>query len=128
MDECSSVGVTDDGTYRYAKRGGYFRYDMAVEPGRKNILSVELRRKDNGKTLKITVGDEVILSEFLLYTLGEETYRREFELSDELIRRAGRKKTANGKEYTVISVRFEGLPGKQSGKVCEFIRMFAENK
>lgn len=128
MDECSSVGVTDDGTYRYAKRGGYFRYDMAVEPGRKNILSVELRRKDNGKTLKITVGDEVVLSEFLLYTLGEESYRREFELSDELIRRAGRKKTANGKEYTVISVRFEGLPGKQSGKVCEFIRMFAENK
>lgn len=128
MEESSTVGVTDDGTYRYAKRGGYFRYDMAVDPKRKNILSVELRRKDNGKTLKITAGDEVVLSEYLLYTLGEESYRREFELSDELIRRCARKKTANGKEYTVVSVRFEGLPGKQSGRVCEFIRMFAENK
>ena len=49
MLEINTQGVTDDSTYRYAKPGGYFRYQMAVDPDSTyNTLKITLRKSDNG--------------------------------------------------------------------------------
>ena len=54
------------GSTRYAKQGGYFSYNMVVKKGQKNSLLCQFVKEDNGKTIKITVGDTVIAC--LLYT------------------------------------------------------------
>ncbi len=125
MQEERTRSVTDDGTYRFAEAGGYFAYDMAVLPGKKNALCVQCRAADNGKPLKITVGGEVLLDEYLLYTQGEESYCRELEIPAAVLQRATQK-CANGREYSVLPVRFEGAADAPSARVCEFIRIVAE--
>ena len=63
LHEMQAVGcesVTSDGTYRCAKAGGYFCYDLAVERDKKNVLSVCLCGEDGGKPLKITAGGETL--------------------------------------------------------------------
>lgn len=126
MEEKDSVGVTSDGTYRYAKAGGYFRYYFAVEEGKENVLSVCLSGEDNGKTLKITAGDEILCEDVLLYTMGEAYYRREFPLSADLIARAGKVVSADGRMRKVLPVRFEGIKRKRSARVCDFIYVYSD--
>ncbi len=126
LDSVGSVGVTSDGTYRYAESGGYFSYDVAVDPEKKNALSLLLMAKDNGKPLVIKIGGETIFSERLLYTLGEESYRREIEISQDIIMRNVRQKCAYGKNISVVRVRFEGAENEQSARVCGFLYSFSE--
>lgn len=124
LEEEKSVACTSDGTYRYAKAGGYFCYGMAVDLDKDNILSVELSEKDNGKPLKITIGGEVVFSEILLYVMGEEFYKKEIPINREILTRTCRKKRADGREYCVISVRFEGNRRSVSAKIYNFIRIY----
>ena len=126
MEEKNSVSVTADETCRYARAGGYFAYDFALDPAKCNTLSVELRKKDNGKTLKITAGGEKVFETRLLYTLGEEHYRVEIPLNADLLQKVGREKTVDGKKYFVINLRFEGGKGASSARVCEFLYIYAE--
>ncbi len=125
MEENNSVGETADGTCRYARAGGYFSYDVAVDPQKRNVLSLELCRADNGRMLKIFAEGELLLSERLLYTQGEERYRREIELPPAVLARA-RKKKIRGKEYFVVRIRFEGERGKRSARIAEFLYLYAE--
>ena len=37
-----------------------------------------------------------------------------------------RKKTVNGETYDVLRIRFEGLDGGESARVCEFLYLYAE--
>ena len=125
MQEENTRGVTGDGTYRYAEAGGYFAYDMAVEPGKKNYLQICLRAEDNWKPLKVSVCGQALFCEKVLYTQGEKEYFREIEIPAELAAQACEKR-ANGKTYRVLPVRFEGTEGEPSARVCEFVRIYAE--
>lgn len=125
MREQNSVGVTSDGICRYARAGGYFEYDMAVDLEKRNILSIELLRADNRKTLKISVCGEELFAERLCYTQGEERYRREIPIPPELLGKAVVKRV-KGEERTVIPLRFEGFRGRVSARVCEFIYLYTE--
>lgn len=128
LHEMQAVGcesVTSDGTYRCAKAGGYFCYDIAVERDKKNVLSVCLCGEDGGKPLKITAGGETLF-DGRLAAFDERLYRKEFLLPDALISRAAREKTANGERRTVVSVRFEGNEGEASARVCEFLYLYCE--
>ena len=125
LSEEDTQGVTDDGTYRFARAGGYFAYDMAVLPGKKNTLCVQLRAEDNGRPLKITVGGEILLEERLLYTQGEREYFREIEIPAHVLEKA-RGKIVGGRAYSVLTVRFEGGEDEPSARVCGFIRILAE--
>ncbi len=121
----NAPGVTDDGTYRFARAGGWFAYDMAVLPARQNVLSVRLRAEDNGKPLKITVGGIVLFEGRLLYTQGEAEYVREFLIPEESLEEV-REKEAGGKTRCVLPVRFEGNGEEDSARVCSFVRIFAQ--
>ena len=125
MQEENTQGVTGEGTCRYAKAGGCFAYDMAFLPGKKNTLRIQLRAEDNGMPLRISVGGETLFDERLLYTQGESEYFREIEIPASLLA-CTRKKTAGGRTYDVLTVRFEGGAGEPSARVCGFIRVFAQ--
>ncbi len=119
MDESGSVGVTNDGTYRYAEAGGHFAYRMSVKKGADNYLVFTLRAEDNGKSLVIKSGDTVLWSSVLDYIGKEKTYEVRVRIPDGVVDRAEHI-TANGEEHDVIEVRFEG-DGGESARVCEFI-------
>ena len=93
MKEEKSFGVTSNGTYRYAGAGGFFCYDMSVDPGKRNILSIEISSRDEGKPLTVIVGREIVFSKRLIGNLGRDFYREEIYLNGELLARNCRKKT-----------------------------------
>lgn len=120
-----SHAVTSGHTCRYADAGGYFAYDMAIAPAKKNVLQISLRAEDNGKPLSVTAGGVSLFAERLNYTQGEGEYIREFVLPAKAVA-AAREKQANGKPYPVVTVRFAGSAKEPSARVCGFIRMLAE--
>ncbi len=126
MREKDSVGVTSDGTYRYARAGGFFGYDLRVDPAQKNSLRLTLRREDNGKPLRVLLGGEEVFFERLCYTMGEEEYAREIALPPELVRRAVRQKTVNGETVQVVDVCFTGGDG-ESARLFEPLAVYSES-
>ncbi|HOR22444.1 MAG TPA: glycoside hydrolase family 127 protein, partial [Ruminococcus sp.] len=77
MVESNSVGITNDSTYRYVKNGGWITYRMAVdENASMQRLRITLRKSDNGKSLRVRVGDAVLLAETLDYSGSEDVYER----------------------------------------------------
>ena len=59
---------------------------------------------------------------------GEEGYRREFTVPDALVQKYLRKKRVGGEEVCVLPIRFSGLDGQQSVRICEFIYIYAAEK
>ena len=126
LAEHDTVSVTGDGTCRYAKAGGWFSYDLRVDPAKRNTISVMLRRSDNHKPLRIAAEDRELFSGYIIDAMGEEDlYRREFAIPAD-VAACARKKTVNGETYDVLRIRFEGLDGGESARVCEFLYLYAE--
>ena len=129
LREQNSVSVTADGTCRYAAENGWFEYDFRIDPAKKNTLSVQLLRADNYKPLQITVGGEEVFGGWIIDTMsGEESYRREFTVPDALVQKYLRQKRVGGEEVCVLPIRFSGLDGQQSVRICEFIYIYAAEK
>ena len=126
MTEYHSKGVTDDSTYRYAEAGGYFSYQMKADKSAPlTQLSVRLRRADNGKTLRIRVGDAVLFAGTLRYAGTEDTYEMRLPVPAEVLRRCIKTVPADGIPCDVIDVTFSADEYAESAKVCDFIYMKA---
>ena len=127
LREYNSVSVTSDGTSRAAGENGWFEYDFRIDPENMTVLSIELRRADNYKPLCISVDGEEVFSGWLIDTMSaEENYRREFTIPVEIVERHKRKKCVNGEMIWVLPVRFAGLEGKPSVRICEFIYVYPQ--
>ena len=126
MQETDTVGVTDDSTYRYAKAGGQFTYQMAVDKeAPMSLLTVRFRKADNGKTIKIRVGDAILYAETLNYSGTGDTYDVKLPIPAEVIERCVKTINADGQDVDVITVTFTANDDKESAKVCDFIYMSA---
>jgi hypothetical protein len=126
MDEKNTQSVTDDSTYRYAKEGGYFSYRMAIDKEAPyTVLNVKFRKADNGKSIKIAVGDSVLYSETLNYEGNKDVYDVKLIVPSELVERCAEAITADGTDYDVLTVTFSSADDKESAKVCDFIYMNA---
>ena len=126
MLERDSQGITDDSTYRYAKNGGYFKYRMAFDKTAPyTILVVKFRKADNGKTIRIRVGDTVLYSGKLDYDGNESVYEMKLIVPQDVIDRCAKEITADGTAYDVLDVIFNSADGNDSAKVCDFIYMTA---
>ncbi|MCQ2416727.1 MAG: glycoside hydrolase family 127 protein [Oscillospiraceae bacterium] len=124
MIEFQSAGVTDDSTYRYAKSGGYFSYQMAVDKDAAfSILKVRFRKADNGKSIRIRVGDAILYAGTLNYEGNDTTYDVQIPIPEDVMERSRKTITADGKPCDVIDVAFSSDDGKESAKVCDFIYM-----
>ena len=120
MQDNGSVGITNDGTYRYALAGGSFTYQMAVDMDANNYLSVTLRSADNQKSLKITSGDVVIYSKTLEHSVNEEFYELILPIPKEAAQKASMVQL-NDHTYHMIPLTFSGCEKEESARVCSFL-------
>ncbi len=127
MTEIGTVGVTNDSTYRYVKDDGWFTYRMAVDETAPIMrLHIKLRKTDNGKTLKVRVGDAVLWSGTLDYSGNKDVYDVLLTIPQDVRERCTYSLTADGTEHSVMDVTFSSdAEGKESAKVCDFIYMEA---
>ncbi len=127
MVESNSVGITNDSTYRYVKNGGWITYRMAVdENAAMQRLRITLRKSDNGKSLRVRVGDAVLLAETLDYSGSEDVYERIITIPQDVRDRCTYSVNADGTDYSVLDVTFSSNEGdEESAKVCDFIYMEA---
>lgn len=118
-----SVGLTEGGTARYAKQGGSFSYTMMVNPEGTG-LQVTFRTADTGKGIQITAG-------------GVTVYEAEPEGRPEDCKEGGyydvvipvpeeamkfvEKKFYDCRERTVLTFTFQGIDGKESAALCQFL-------
>ena len=123
MEDNGSVGSTAQGTTRLALPGRSFTYHMKVTEGENLLLEVHYLREDNGKPIKIKVGDEEIYNGRLHYTGRTEEYYVEYPLSKEVITKATERRTVAGKEVTTVSVTFSGSFVVDSARVFGFVYM-----
>ena len=131
MDEADSVSVTNDSTYRYAKRGGHFSYRMAVDPDAPlTVLKVTYRKADNGKPICVTAGNRVLFEGELHYTGSADTYEVKYIIPKDVLAANVRSIRAYETDYHVIDIgfsagQFPASSADESAKVCDFIYMTA---
>lgn len=111
MEEKNSIAgtISDGGSTRLANAGGYFIYNLVVNPDKGNSLLCQFAKEDNGKTLKISVGNTVIADKKLAYDGKDSFYTEYISIPDDVLKQNVKKITPQGdtKEYTVLPVRFE---------------------
>lgn len=120
MSESNTVSVTDDSTYRYAKEGGSFTYQMAVNPEETTYLVMYFRAEDNGKSILVKSGQTVLLQAVLDYQGTEDVYELRAQIPQELLR-AAETVSVDGETYRTVPVAFSGVDGAESARVCDFI-------
>ena len=129
--------------WRRAKAGGGFRYDMLVARGCDNWLVCTFDKKEEGKTLRIVVGEEEVFAgtvnstspQAMDVTLSgndtEEYYQMRFVLPGELVERYAKNTRMAGTEEQrseggqgFVTVEFTGVDGEESAKLCIMSYMF----
>ncbi|MBQ9122429.1 MAG: glycoside hydrolase family 127 protein [Lachnospiraceae bacterium] len=132
-----SVGITNDGTRRYAKAGGSFSYTMLVNPEGTALL-VTLRNQDLGKTLRICVEDVVVFETGLDESIvSKESLREEgyFDLLiplEKQILSMAQMVTVDGQNKPALRFTFSAAldpngETKESASVCQFLYTVENN-
>jgi len=122
MQDNGSTPVVAE-TTRYANAGGSFIYTMIAVKGEDNYIQTTFRKEDNGKTLKITVGDTVVYSETLAYEGTDEEYTVRIKVPQAAIDSASYEKAVDGTTHNVVDVKFESADENDSARVCTFVYM-----
>ncbi len=109
LEETNSEAGTIDGggSTRLAKAGGFFAYNMIVNQEKTNFALCQFAKEDNGKTIKISVGDSVIAEKTLNYTGEEAFYTETFEIPADVLEKSIKTIQVDGKDYTVVVLKFE---------------------
>lgn len=104
--------IENGGSTRCAKAGGYFMYNFIVDKEKTNSVLCRFAKEDNGKTMKISVGDQVIAEKTLDYKGDEEFFMEYFEIPADVLAAALKTISVADDEgvetsYTVVTVKFE---------------------
>ncbi len=116
-----STSDTSVGTSRYANANGGFSYRMIVDVDNGTKLIATLKKEDNGKALIIKAGDKVIYNNELYSTDDLEEYEIVINLPGEVLLEESEILPLNGEDLTVVTLNFEGAPGKASARLCKFL-------
>lgn len=126
MVDNNSVGVTSDGTYRYAKAGGSFSYRMSIdENAAYRILVVTFRKADNGKSIQIAAGKSVIYAKTLNYQGSTDSYKVKIMIPDSALTGFVQSVTSDGIRYRTVPITFSSNDSKDSARICDFVYMTA---
>lgn len=124
IKESGSVAGTIEqgGSTRHATSGGYFSYNLIVNPEKTNSVLCRFAKEDNGKTIKITVGDSVIATDTLSYDGNEAFYTKAYEIPADVFASSVKEievtNDAGTKEkYTVVTVKFESADNNDSARL-----------
>lgn len=120
MKEQDSLAGTieNGGSTRYAKAGGYFMYNFIVDKDKTNSVLCRFAKEDNGKTMKISVGDQVIAEKTLDYNGDDQFYMEYFEIPADVLAAALKTISVADDEgvetsYTVVTVKFESASASE---------------
>lgn len=107
---------------RYANKGGSFSYLFKVDKSKKNYISCQYSKDDNGKTMIIKVGDTVIATDTLDYKGKEEIYAVKYEIPAEVVATAEvyelkDETTGQVDVRDVLRISFSGKEGEESPKL-----------
>ncbi len=114
-----SVGTTQGGTNRYAKKGGSFTYTMEVDLEGTELL-VTFKTADVGKSIRILAGGVIIYETVLEKASEEEYYDVLVPIPEEAMKQAYGK-FYNCRDRRVMDFVFSGIDGEESAAVCQFI-------
>ena len=124
IEESNSVSGTIEqgGSTRYASAGGYFSYNMKVNPERNNSVLCRFAKEDNGKTIKITVGDTVIATDTLNYSGTEDFYDVYYKIPEDVLQKSVTDLQVTNdsgiqETFTVIKVKFESNDSNDSARL-----------
>ena len=121
MEDHNSVGITDNGTSRHTLPNGSFCYHMKAEGGRDYQLELHLLREDNGKPLRVQIGEDEIFNGKAHYTGKDEEYVLELPIPADLVDKNLETRDVAGESVTTIPVRFSGTWSSESAKLFGFI-------
>ena len=122
-----STGATGNGTSRLANAGGGFTYTMYADPEVDNALELTLKKEDNGKSLQILVGEEIIYNEILNYTGTEEEYTIRIPVTKDVLAKTavarGEKHPTTGNDAYTVTVTFQSGNEEASARICNYAYM-----
>lgn len=122
-----STGATGNGTSRLANAGGSFVYTMYANPDCDNALELTLKKEDNGKSLQILVGNEIVYNETLAYKGSEEEYTIRIPVTKEVLAKTavslGTKHPITGKDAYTVNVTFKSGNDDASARICNYLYM-----
>ena len=122
-----STGATGLGTSRLANAGGGFTYTMYCDPEVDNALQITLKKEDNGKSLQILVGEEVIYNEILAYEGSEEEYTIRIPVTKEILKnnamKLNQKHPTTGKDAYTVTLTFQSGTSEASARICNYAYM-----
>ena len=122
-----STGATGNGTSRLANAGGAFTYTMYCDPEVDNALELTLKKEDNGKSLQILAGEEVIYNEVLAYKGAEEEYTIRIPVTKDVLAKAAVALTAKhpitGKDAYTVTLTFQSGNEEASARICNYAYM-----
>lgn len=113
VESGSEAGTIEGGgSTRCAKAGGYFAYNMVVNRAKTNSVLCQFAKEDNGKTIKISVGDTVIAEKTLDYTGEKNFYTESFVIPADVLENSIKNiqvadDAGTKKDYTVVVLKFE---------------------
>ncbi len=104
---------------RYANAGGSFSYLFKVDKSKKNYISCQYSKADNGKTMVIKVGDTVIATDTLDYKGDQDIYIVKYEIPAEVVATASPYElkddtTGQVEVRDVLRISFSGKEGEAS--------------
>lgn len=123
-----SYGTSSDSelngmTSRYARENQAFSYRMAVDKSKENYIVMKLAKIDNGRTMKITVEDEVIYNEVLNYAGSDDIYEVWVEIPSEIVKKATTVSVTEGdgsiNDYDTLRIYFSGAENAISARLVE---------
>ena len=123
MEDHDSVGITDNGTSRHALPNGSFCYHMKVAAGSAHELELHLLREDNGKPLRVQIGEDEIFNGKAHYTGKDEEYVLELSVPAEVIDKNLETREIAGESVTTVPVRFSGTWSSVSARLFGFAYM-----
>ena len=122
-----STGATGNGTSRLANAGGGFTYTMYCDPDFDNALQITLKKEDNGKSLHILAGNEIIYNETLAYNGTEEEYTIRIPVTKEVLAKTaialGKKHPTTGKDAYTVTLTFQSGNEEASARICNYAYM-----
>ena len=126
MEDTGSIGSTEQGTTRHATPRGTFGYHMKAQQGVDHVLELHFLREDNGKLLRISIGDTEIFNRRLHYTGKDEEYVVELPVSKELIEKSLEYREVEGEPVTTVFVKFQGGMFVESARLFGFLYLLRE--
>ena len=119
-----STGSTEQGTKRHANAGGSFCYTMLADINRTSLLAT-FTTKDNGKSIRILAGKDVIYDAVLNSDSTDEYYDVIIPISRETLLSQSVRTEVMGAVRDVMTFTIEGADGAESANLCNFLYTLA---